>query len=229
MWYRSANFWNNVTNTTSSSRETSVKTNSNAGGLWAEFLALMKSLVGVLLLAAFLRAFIFDPFKIPSSSMVPTLQVGDYILVFKIRYGLRIPWVVNAAYQWSGPTRGSVVVFTRPDEPATAEDESANYFIKRVMGLPGDTIEVRGAQVFVNSQPIQESYARWSQGGSLEGNWGPKTIPPGHIFLLGDNRDGSKDSRFWEDPFIDVRRVVGPAFVVFWSFDSWSRIGNIIK
>lgn len=215
-------------NTTKSSGNESTTKAATGTSLWAEFVALVKSLVGVLLLAAFLRAFIFDPFKIPSSSMVPTLQVGDYILVFKIRYGLRIPWVVNAAYQWSGPTRGSVVVFTRPDEPGTSEDESANYFIKRVIGLPGETIEVKGAQVFVNGNAIDEPYARWSQGGSPEGYWGPRKVPEGHIFLLGDNRDGSKDSRFWEEPFLDVRRVVGPAFVVFWSFDSWSRIGNII-
>jgi signal peptidase I len=123
------------------------------------------------------------------------------------------------------------VVFTRPDDPNTpTEDDSAIHIIKRVVGLPGDKIEVRGAQVLINDQPIEEPYAQWEEGGAnLEGYFGPRTVPDGHVVLLGDNRDHSKDSRFWTDPYLDIRRIKGKAVVIFWSWDSWKRIGKRIK
>jgi signal peptidase I len=200
----------------------------------------LKSLGGVLIVAILLRVFVIEPFKIPSSSMVPTLQIGDYILVYKLQYGIRLswlPWVANppywvthSPYQWNTPERGDVVVFTRPDDPRTpAEDEAENYVIKRVVGIGGDSVEVRGTQLLVNEQPVVEPYARWSQGGIPEGYFGPMKVPPGQLFLLGDNRDGSKDSRFWSEHFLDARRVVGRAFFVFWSWDNWGRIGKVIR
>jgi signal peptidase I len=98
-----------------------------------------------------------------------------------------------------------------------------------VVGLPGETVEVRGTQVLINGKTLDEPYAQWTAGGSLEGNFGPAVIPPGHILLLGDNRDESKDSRFWTDPFLDARRVKGRAVLIFFSWDSLKRIGNIIR
>jgi len=199
-------------------------------GFISELIAFAKTLCVILTIALALRVCVIEPFKIPSASMVPTLQIGDFILVLKFKYGLRLPLVRNSAVTWSTPQRGDVVVFTRPDDPNTPfEDDSAINIIKRVIGLPGETVEVRGAQVFINGAPLDEPYARWAEGGSLEGNFGPKQVPPDHILLLGDNRDHSKDSRFWTDPFLDVRRVKGRAVLIFWSWESLSRIGTLIR
>lgn len=187
--------------------------------------------VGGLLALAFLviRPTIIEPFQIPSSSMVPTLQIGDRILVNKLSYGLRLPFVTNSVAQWDMPSRGDVVVFTRPDEIGTEQDESSINYIKRVIGLPGDTVEVKGNHLYINNELYPESYARYNKGGLMQANFGPEKVPEGHIFLLGDNRDDSKDSRFWQEPFLDARRVKGRAFLIYWSFDSFSRIGTVIR
>jgi signal peptidase I len=201
-----------------------------SAGFWAELVAFLKTLVVILGLAFLIRVQIVEPFKIPSGSMKPTLQIGDYILVLKFWYGLRLPFVQAPVIKWHTPVRGDVVVFTRPDDPATpGEDDSAIHIIKRVVGLPGETVEVRGAQVFINGQPLKESYTQWVHGGSPEGDFGPQTVPADHILLLGDNRDESKDSRFWTVPFLDDDRIKGKAVIVFWSWDSLSRIGNLIR
>ena len=198
--------------------------------VWAEIYEFIKTLIGVLALALAIRTFIIEPFKIPSASMRPTLEIGDYILVLKYSYGIRLPFVADSPYQWDSPKRGDVVVFTRPDDPQTpGEDDSAINIIKRVVAVGGETVEVRGTQVFVNGQPLDEPYARWAEGGLLEGQFPPQKVPEGKIFLMGDNRDHSKDSRFWTDHFLDVTRVKGRAVVIFWSFDSLSRIGNLIR
>jgi signal peptidase I len=198
--------------------------------VWQEFVEFLKTLVVIFAIAFSLRASVIEPFKIPSGSMIPTLQVGDFILVLKFWYGLRLPLVSSPIVEWNVPKRGEVVVFTRPDDPNTPdEDDSSIHIIKRVIGLPGESIEVRGAQVLINGKPITEPYARWSEGGKIEGYFGPVTVPAGHVLLLGDNRDNSKDSRFWTDPFLDVRRVKGRAVFVFWSWDSMSRIFTVIR
>lgn len=201
-----------------------------SSGFWAELVAFIKTLVVILGLAFLIRVQIIEPFKIPSGSMKPTLQIGDYILVLKFWYGLRVPFVDAPVIRWGSPKRGDVVVFTRPDDPATpSEDDSAIHIIKRVIGLPGETVEVRGAQVFIGGKPLQEPYARWVHGGNIEGDFGPQTVPADHVLLLGDNRDESKDSRFWTVPFLDDNRIKGKAVMVFWSWDSLSRIGNLIR
>jgi signal peptidase I len=121
-------------------------------------------------------------------------------------------------------------VFTRPDDPNTPdEDDSKINIIKRVVGLPGDSVEVRRAKVYINGKALEEPYARWAEGGKFEGSFGPKRVPEGHVLLLGDNRDNSKDSRFWTDPFLDQRRIKGKAVLIFWSFDSFSRIFTRIR
>jgi signal peptidase I len=197
---------------------------------WGEIVAFFKTLAVILGLAFFIRVTVVEPFKIPSGSMIPTLQVGDFILVLKFWYGLRVPFVTDSVAVWNTPARGDVVVFTRPDDPNTPdEDDSEIHIIKRVIGLGGDTVEVRGARVFINGQALNEPYARWAEGGKFEGNFGPRTIPAGHVLLLGDNRDNSKDSRFWTNPFLDVKRIKGRAVVVFWSWDSLSRVFTRIR
>lgn len=185
--------------------------------------------VGFLLAIAFLfiRPTLLEPFQIPSASMVPTLEIGDRILVNKLSYGLRIPFAVNTVTQWSAPRRGDVVVFTRPDERGTVEDESSINIIKRVMGLPGDSVEIKSNHLYINGELYPESYARYSGGGTKD--FGPETVPAGHIFLLGDNRDNSKDSRWWQEPFVDVKRVKGRAFLIYWSWNSLERIGTVIR
>lgn len=199
-------------------------------GVWQEIVSFSKTLIAIFAIAFSLRVTVIEPFKIPSGSMIPTLQVGDFILVLKFWYGLRLPFMADSAVMWHEPRRGDVVVFTRPDDPNTPnEDDSAIHIIKRVIGLPGESVEVRGPQVYINGQPLKEPYARWAEGGKFEGNFGPRTVPAGHILLLGDNRDNSKDSRFWTDPFLDEKRVKGKAVVVFWSWDSLSRIFTIIR
>jgi signal peptidase I len=197
---------------------------------WGEIVAFFRTLIVILGLAFAIRVTAVEPFKIPSGSMIPTLQVGDFILVLKFWYGLRMPLTTDSVVMWHKPVRGDVVVFTRPDDPNTPdEDDSELHIIKRVVGLEGETVEVRGAQVLINGKPLNEPYARWTEGGKFEGNFGPKTVPLGHVILLGDNRDNSKDSRFWTDPFLDVKRIKGKAVVIFWSWDSFSRIFTRIR
>lgn len=187
--------------------------------------------VGGLLALAFLviRPSIIEPFQIPSGSMIPTLQIGDRILVNKLSYGLRLVFLTNSLMQWNVPSRGDIVVFTRPDEKKTKEDESQLNIIKRVIGLPGDTVEVKGPHLYINGDLFPEDYALYFQGGSPLGNFGPRVVPEGHVFLLGDNRDDSKDSRWWEDPFLDVRRIKGRAFMIYWNWPEYERIGSILR
>lgn len=194
----------------------------------AEVISFFKTLGFLLVLAMFLRASVVEAFKIPSGSMIPTLMIGDHILVSKFSYGLRAPFVKKMLYRYSQPERGDVVVFTRVDDPSTIDDESEINIIKRVVGLPGDTVEVRGTKVYINNAIYPESYARWEEGGIREGNFGPEKVPAGHVFLLGDNRDHSKDSRFWYDPFLEMERIKGRALIIYWSWDSLKRIGTLI-
>ncbi|MBX7136483.1 MAG: signal peptidase I [Oligoflexia bacterium] len=196
----------------------------------SEVLSFLRTVGILVILAVFLRGSVVEAFKIPSGSMIPTLMIGDHILVSKFSYGLRLPFFRKSIYQFSTPRRGDVVVFTRPDDPSTPhEDESQINIIKRVIGLPGDTVEVRGTTVYINNSPLSESYARWEEGGVVEGNFGPEIVPAGHIFLMGDNRDHSKDSRYWTDPFLDVGLVKGRALIIYWSWDSLSRISTLIR
>ena len=139
--------------------------------LWQEAISFIVT-VGLLLGLAFLiiRPTFIEPFQIPSSSMVPTLQISDRILVNKLAYGLRVAFMTNTVADWKMPARGDVVVFTRPDEVGTPQDESKTNFIKRVIGLPGDKVEVRGTEVYINDALLSEPYARYSRGGLEVGN-----------------------------------------------------------
>lgn len=192
-----------------------------------ELISSVKSIVSLIVIVILLRGTVVEPFRIPSGSMIPTLRPGDHILVWKPSYSLRLPFFIHSIFDFRLPKRGDVVVFTRPDDPVTTlEDESSINVIKRVIGLPGDTLEVRNMRVYINNQPLNEEYARWVEGGPREGEFGPVTIPAGHVMVLGDNRDQSKDSRFWPSPFLDVTRIKGRAFIIYWSWESPRRIGT---
>jgi signal peptidase I len=173
-----------------------------------------------IVLAMVIRTFVVQAFKIPSGSMLPTLQIGDHLLVNKFLY-----WFTD-------PKRGDIIVFKFP------QDEGRD-FIKRVIALPGDKVEVRGKQVYVNDEPVQESYAvhldpsMQDNPHSPRDHYGPVRIPPGQLFMMGDNRDYSMDSRFWG--YLDTKKIKGKAFIIYWSWDRerfrprWTRIGMIIR
>jgi signal peptidase I len=162
----------------------------------------------------FIRDNCLESFRIPSGSSEPTLQIGDNIMVSK------------GHYRNNQPARGDLAVFVRPDDPATDFDESQFNIIKRLIGLPGETVEVRGTTVFINNEPLTEDYAEWRIGGVRD--FSPQVVPDDSVFFLGDNRDYSKDSRFWNQPFIEISRLKGKALYIYWS-RSFGRIGQEIK
>jgi signal peptidase I len=191
---------------------------------WSEIVSLVKSVAIFLCIALMLRATVVEAFKIPSSSMMPTLEIGDHILVNKMSYGVWLPLIKESLVQFDLPQRGDIVVFTLPDNPNTPEvDESDTNVIKRVIGVPGDQVEVQGTKVIVNGKVLVDEWGRWLQGGYR--NFPRKTVPEGHFFMLGDNRDYSKDSRFWANPFLPISRIKGRAFVIYWN--AQFRFGRI--
>jgi len=187
-----------------------------------------------LLLALAIRTFVVQAFKIPSGSMLPTLQIGDHILVNKFLYGprLEIPLTQISLGRLPGlrkPRPGDVVVFIWP------KDRSKD-FIKRVIAVEGQTVEVRNRQVFIDGKPWDDPHATWVMqrglGGAAGDNYGPYTVPPDHVFVMGDNRDQSYDSRFWGPvPIADIK---GQALVIYWSWDGpdrwvrWERLGRLV-
>ena len=190
-----------------------------------------ETLVIAILLALVIRTFVVQAFKIPSGSMIPTLDIGDHILVNKFIYGVRLPFTDFTLVPIRHPERGDVVVFKFP------KDESKD-FIKRVIGLPGDTLEVKNKAVYVNGQKMDELYAVHDESGELSSlmqgrdNFGPVSVPKHSYFVMGDNRDHSLDSRFWG--FVDESKIKGEAFIIYWSWNGeakwvrWNRIGKLI-
>lgn len=205
---------------------------------------LSRSFFPVLAVVLVLRSFLVEPFQIPSGSMLPTLEVGDFILVNKFAYGLRLPVVGSKIVDIDDPDRGDVMVFRYP------EDRKTNY-IKRVIGLPGDQIRYRDKQLFINDEKVESRFVarlppneyRREDLGSVEhdiyltkgrpgtGGEGEWKVPPGHYFVMGDNRDNSNDSRYWGTVPDDL--VVGKAFAIWmhWeslaSLPSFRRVGAI--
>lgn len=181
-----------------------------------------------IILALTIRTFVVQAFKIPSGSMIPTLSIGDHILVNKFVYGIKMPLTDWVMVTFSQPQRGDVIVFKYP------EDESKD-FIKRVVGVPGDKVEVRNKSVYVNGALADTAHTQHTDPSVQDNrrdNFGPVTVPPGSYFVMGDNRDQSLDSRFWG--FVKQNKIRGKAFLVYWSWDGadtwvrWSRIGRII-
>jgi signal peptidase I len=187
-----------------------------------------ESILIAVLLALFIRTFVVQAFKIPSGSMIPTLLIGDHILVNKFIYGPRIPYTHYHLFSFKRPQRREVVVFL---EPAEREKD----FIKRVIGLPGETIQVVDRRVYINGKPLDEKqYAYFSNpsyGRELD-NFGPVNIPENSYFMMGDNRENSSDSRVWGP--VPFHLIKGKAFLIYWSWDGpnrriqWGRLGHII-
>lgn len=205
-----------------------------------------KSFFPVILAVFLIRSFIAEPFKIPSGSMMPTLLAGDFILVNKFTYGLRVPILNNTFVEINHPKRGDVFVFHYPPDP------SIDY-IKRVVGVPGDKIVYQDKQLYINGQKMDMTYLDDYQYESVGLNQvhakryseqlgdvkhdvlveensfskeGGVEVPPGYYFAMGDNRDNSKDSRYWG--FVPERNLVGKAFFIWWNFDDFKRIGSSI-
>lgn len=177
-----------------------------------------------------LRLFVLQAFQIPSGSMLPTLRVGDYLLVGKFLYGLRIPLSGGWILRHADPRPGDVLVFTHR--------ESGQDFVKRVIAVGGEVVEVRDKEVLVNGTPrdFPEAFFADGRDGLVRGvrdRYGPIRVPAGHLFVLGDNRDRSYDSRFWG--FVDIDDVKGKALLVYWSWDDrdswvrWERLGKWVQ
>ncbi len=175
-------------------------------------------------LALFIRTFVVQAFKIPSGSMKPTLLIGDHILVNKFIYGIKIPFTEKTLVSLRQPKRGDVIVFKYPLD--TKKD-----YIKRVIGLPGDRVELSNKELVINGQKVEDPRAKYSLHGNLR-NFGPVSVPDHHLFVMGDNRDESSDSRVWG--FVPISYLKGKAFLIYWSWDSrkfglrWSRLGDIV-
>ncbi len=186
-----------------------------------------------ILLALFIRTFVVQAFKIPSGSMLPTLLIGDHLLVNKFIYGIRVPWSGKVLIPVSEPEKGDVVVFRFP------KDHSIDY-IKRVVATPGDTVEINGDKV-ADEHAHFSSSSVMSAAENPRDNFGPILVPRNRIFVMGDNRDNSYDSRFWG--FVDQRDILGKAFILYWSWDidkpffsvsrftsvRWDRIADLIN
>ncbi|MRI34874.1 signal peptidase I [Endozoicomonas sp. OPT23] len=200
-----------------------------------------KSVFPVLALVLVLRSFLFEPFQIPSGSMIPTLQIGDFILVNKYDYGLRLPVLGTKVVSVNDPKPGDVMVFKEPRNPNI-------NFIKRVIGVPGDRISYKNKQLVINGEPVKEEFTaqlRDSSGSyklfnetidgkvhtirkdngllrrDAEGSW---MIPEGYYFMMGDNRDHSNDSRYWG--LVPEKNIVGKAVYIWMHWPSWKQIPN---
>jgi signal peptidase I len=209
-----------------------------------------EAIIVAMLLAFAIRVFVVQAFKIPSGSMIPTLLIGDHILVSKLSYGIQWPsqckfqagfppincYASQALIEFGKPQRGDIIVFRFP------EDEEKD-FIKRVVGTPGDTIQLRNKVVLVNGVALDDqSFTQRIDPGIIDGtinprdNFGPVTVPEGSYFVMGDNRDQSLDSRFWG--FVREEKIRGKAFRIYWSWNGqgqmtewvrWERFGKAIQ
>jgi len=190
-----------------------------------------KAIGTALVLAMLIRTFIIQAFKIPSGSMIPTLLIGDHILVNKFLYGTKIPFSDKRVLLFKKPQRGDIIVFKYPENPS-------KDFIKRVVAVEGDVIESKNKVVHVNGNKVNEPYAQHTDdsmrpmGIEPRDNFGPVIVPQGKYFVMGDNRDQSYDSRYWG--YVDMKDIKGKALILYWSWDgdkNWvrfKRIGSLI-
>ena len=227
--------------------EPSVVSPSGKKSLFREY---AEAIVVAMLLAFAIRVFDVQAFKIPSGSMIPTLLIGDHILVSKLSYGIQWPsqcklqavfppincFASLALIEFGKPQRGDIIVFRFP------EDEEKD-FIKRIVGTPGDTVQLRNKAVLVNGVVLEDkSFTQRIDPGVIDGtinprdNFGPVTVPEGAYFVMGDNRDQSLDSRFWG--FVREEKIRGKAFRIYWSWNGqgqwtewvrWDRFGKAIQ
>jgi len=185
----------------------------------------LESVVVAVVLALFIRTFAVQAFKIPTGSMIPNLLIGDHLLVNKLVYSPSFGPLEDAVLGKKQIKRGHVVVFKFPEDPS-------RDFIKRVIGLPGEKVEIRDKKVYVDGEPLEESaYAHYIdaplrhddpeygfRGEGQRDNWGPEVVPAGQLFVMGDNRDNSRDSRYWG--YLPIDQVKGRALLVYWSLDA---------
>ena len=184
----------------------------------------LESIAVAVILALFIRTYVVQAFKIPTGSMETNLLIGDHLLVNKVVYSPSLLPFEDAILAKKPIRRGHVVVFKYPEEPT-------RDFIKRVIGLPGETVEIREKVVYIDGKPLDEPYVHFLEpplhpgdpefGLRIEGrgdNWGPRVVPPGMLFVLGDNRDNSKDSRYWD--YLPIDQVKGRALMVYWSYEA---------
>jgi signal peptidase I len=201
--------------------------------VWREYL---EALVWAVVLALIIRTWGVQAFKIPSGSMKPTLLIGDHLLVSKSSYGIKEPFTDTVVIPIGDPQRGDIVVFRFP------EDRDKD-FIKRIIALPGETVEVRNKALFINGRRLEEGWGHYSDrivlppGVQPRDNYGPTKVPPDHYFVMGDNRDQSYDSRFWfggQGGFVPRQDILGKAFIIYWSWEEqgfgvrWGRIGMLL-
>ena len=209
--------------------------------------SLLREYVEAALIAIFLaliiRTFVVQAFKIPSGSMEPTLLIGDHILVNKFIYGIKVPFTDHYILQISKPKRGDVVVFKWP------RNEEKD-FIKRVVGIAGDKIEIKDDTLYLNDEKIAPRYIGVYQDKYINSlskylesfgesahyiideyskheHFGPVIVPENSIFVMGDNRDNSHDSRYWG--FVSLPKLKGKAMIIYWSWPNWKRFGHLIK
>lgn len=177
------------------------------------------------ILAAIIRTFIIQPFKIPSGSMEDTLLIGDQLIAVKFLYGTRIPFTHKTIFKFRDPRPGDVIVFKYPEDPS-------KDFIKRCTAVSGQTVEIRNKKIYVDGvlQPLPK-HAKFIDPSILPSqfnfrdNYPPARIPPGMVFMMGDNRDNSNDSRFWG--FVPVENIKGKALFIYWSWDKDAPLYNI--
>ncbi|SEM19180.1 signal peptidase I Serine peptidase. MEROPS family S26A [Syntrophus gentianae] len=197
----------------------------------SKFREYIEAIVIALIIAFFIRTFVIQAYKIPSGSMKPTLLIGDHILVNKFIYGIKMPYFRNTLIPIKEPRKGDIVVFIYP------EDRSKD-FIKRVIATSGDTVEIRNKKIYLNGKLYKDNKGVYVDNFNIPGsvqprdNFGPVTVPPSSLFVMGDNRDQSYDSRFWG--FVDRKDVLGKAIVIYWSWNRedhnvrWERFGNLL-
>jgi len=193
----------------------------------------IEAILVAVVLALFIRTFVVQAFKIPSGSMKNTLLIGDHILVNKFIYGIKLPFIGTKLVPIKDPQPEDIVVFEYPDDPS-------KDFIKRVIGVAGDRIEIRDKKVYVNNKLLDQDFAIFTDNRSIQSrdDFGPVTVPKDSLFVMGDNRDNSHDSRFWG--FVKLKAVKGKAFIIYWSWNGenqnsileyvrWSRMGQLLK
>ncbi len=189
-----------------------------------------KAIGTALIFALIIRTYIVQAFKIPSGSMIPTLLIGDHLLVNKFIYGTPVPFTDKKILVIRNPERGDIIVFKYPED-------LDKDFIKRVIGVGGDIVEEKNKVIFVNGKPQTEPYVQHTDN-SITGvrprdNFGPYLVPSGKLFVMGDNRDQSYDSRYWG--YVDLSLVKGKAMIIYWSWDSaknfprFGRMGKILN
>ncbi len=170
-----------------------------------------ESIVITAIIALFATTFVVQAFKIPTGSMESNLLIGDHLLVNKFVYGIHPSGFLGKLLPYKDPKRGNVIVFKYPLNPEVA-------YVKRLIGMPGDKVEMIGHTVYINGQPLKETYTQYISPDSIYERFGPYYVPAGQYFAMGDNRDNSQDSRFWG--FVPRSHIIGKALAIYWSYET---------